>query len=152
MRRLILLEQPTNNEILRIREIMFYWFVKELLKTSNELNVNRVMESYAILIGCPLPAISVATSYVFENMLNPSAKEEAVVIAYLQIPKASMPINPKTYYNHVYKYTEERHRNALYPRAEEHITLAINKFINGLREISQFTQTFIGKDIKYYGE
>lgn len=152
MKRLILLEKPTDNEILRIREVMFYWFVKELSKKGDQLSVNRLLESYATLLGCSVPAIAIATSYVFENSLTPSAREEAVAIAYLQIPKTNMPINPKTYYNQIYAYTEQRHRVTLYPRTEDNITLEISKFMNGLREISQFSQAFIGRSLAYYGE
>lgn len=147
------LPQPTNNEILRIREIQFYWLIKNLEKNLEGTKIQAILQGFCVATETKITLVEFAADLITKGTCLPSKEQQSIALGYLQIPIRTIKkefIHQKTYYNNIYNYSLNRQMNPLVPTLPTEITEEITLFIIKLNSILSNSFEFLSKGITYY--
>lgn len=143
----VTIPKPTEEERRRIYETIFYFLVKDIEKTSDD--VEQHLHALAMLSNTSSSQILLAASRITEPLKEPTKTDIAVTLAYLRMPIREISdkyIHHRTYYKHIYRYfdiesTEPRIFNRLEPEVDDEI----------IKLISYIRKTFDAYDIAKRG-
>lgn len=132
--------QPTQQEIYRIYEVMFYLSTNLMEETSTK-PINQIL--YALSIIADVPSSLITLAYGNLQHTPPSKQEIAIALAYLDVPIRLIKkrfIHSKTYYKYVYDYFNGELQIDLIPILPEELLYQVIKFTTNIKE---FTDIFL---------